>query len=114
MDARTRRRGRDTLCTLSQVSRPGCCRHQYNIGDEGRQQRNGCPWSAYDASSAWAGAHLGPVGGNDIYTTTQPVRLYVAPAVGLCDIVCTGVGSVLAEVSFVGYFENVPRVHYGT
>jgi hypothetical protein len=52
--------------------------------------------------------------GNDIYTTTQPVRLYVTPAVGLCNIVCTGVGSVFAEVSFVGYFEKVPRVCYGT
>jgi hypothetical protein len=59
-------------------------------------------------------AFQGTSDGNDIYTTTQHVRLYVALAVGLCDIVCTGVGSVFAEVSFAGYFENVPRVHYGT
>jgi hypothetical protein len=53
-------------------------------------------------------AFQGTFDGHDIYTTTQPVHLYVAPAGGLFNIVRTGVGSAFAEVSFVGYFENVP------
>ena len=50
----------------------------------------------------------GTFDGQDVYTTTQPVRLYVNSVGGNFQIVRTGVGRVSAEVSFVGYFENVP------
>jgi hypothetical protein len=49
----------------------------------------------------------GTFDGQDVYTTTQPVRLYVNPAGGLFSVVRTGAGSVFAEVSFAGYLEEV-------
>src|SRR5262245_23468291 len=42
-----------TLRTSYHVFRPGYYCYQYSIGDEGRQQRNACPWPAYDASNTW-------------------------------------------------------------
>jgi hypothetical protein len=53
-------------------------------------------------------AFQGTFDGNDVYTTTQPVRLYVNSVGGAFSIVRTGVGSVLAEVAFAGYFEDAP------
>jgi hypothetical protein len=50
----------------------------------------------------------GTFDGQDVYTTTQPVRLYVNSAGGGFSVVRTGTGSVFAEVSFVGYLETVP------
>ena len=50
----------------------------------------------------------GTFDGADIYTTTQPVRLYVSEAGGIFNIVRNGTGSVFAEVSIVGFLEDVP------
>jgi hypothetical protein len=53
-------------------------------------------------------AFQGTFDGKDIYTTTQPVRLYVGAGGGIFTIVRAGAGSVFAEVSIAGYFETVP------
>jgi hypothetical protein len=50
----------------------------------------------------------GTFGGVDVYTTTQPVRLYVNEIGGFFGIVRTGTGSVFAEVSLAGYLEDAP------
>jgi hypothetical protein len=44
----------------------------------------------------------------NVYTTTQPVRLYVSEIGGSFGIVRTGTGNVFAEVSLAGYLEDAP------
>jgi len=50
----------------------------------------------------------GTFDGADVYTTTQPVRLYVSEIGGSFSVVRNGTGTVFAEVSFVGFLEDVP------
>jgi hypothetical protein len=55
----------------------------------------------------------GTFDGADVYTTTQPMRLYIqGPAgnqgIGIFSIVRDGTGNVFAEVSIVGFLEDVP------
>jgi hypothetical protein len=50
----------------------------------------------------------GTFNGHDVYTTTQPVRLYVNSAGGFFNVVRTGTGTVFAEVSIAGYLEPAP------
>jgi hypothetical protein len=49
----------------------------------------------------------GTFDGVDVYTTTQPVRLYVSDVGGSFTVVRTGTGDVFAEVSLAGYLEDV-------
>jgi hypothetical protein len=50
----------------------------------------------------------GTFNGVDVYTTTQPVRLYVSEIGGIFSVSRDGAGNAFAEVSIVGFLEDVP------
>jgi hypothetical protein len=55
----------------------------------------------------------GTFDGADVYTTTQPVRLYIQGPVGnqgtgIFSVVRNGTGNVFAEVSIAGFLEDLP------